>query len=149
LADFGGKGNLAVDSATLTDVMAAADRTAFKLTYVLRGDDAADRTVVEDYVLTREGVELTTRISGNPVRSQARAPVLVNDGADDLQIDLKPAEVSIVNRGSATSIQFLTAGTAPLQLAGQRVANHNGYLDQAVLPMKGAAMKFHVELSQR
>lgn len=98
-------------------------KVAFRLTY--DGNFDGPERVIETYVLTPTAVELKTELPGYGGPTQMVWPVLANDGAHELAIDVNGARVVVASpRGSET---FTPVGSATITLPETRYACRNGW----------------------
>jgi hypothetical protein len=122
-----------------------AGRAAFAVTYAIVG-----RTVTESYVVSAEGVELTSGMTGAAAGARAILPALVDDGKEPTTVKLDGALGAITLRGSTLKAQVLEPAGVKLALAGDKVACHNGYMRamEGDLPAGTVAVKWRLTLEQ-
>ncbi|HWP40633.1 MAG TPA: hypothetical protein VNL70_06875 [Tepidisphaeraceae bacterium] len=149
LADFPSeRARRAVQSVQLNVRSAGNDRVDFELAYALSDPDGGDRLLTERYVLSADGVEQTSSVSGAAAAFGFHLPVLVSDGAQDLDVKLSRAGVSILQRGSLTSVELDPQTLiSPLTLQGPRVATHSGYVRRAIAKIRSSTVTARIRMS--
>ncbi len=143
----------------------SGERVRFSIKYDTAGDDA--RTIEEEYVITKGGVEGTQRIGGDvPSAVRVLFPALVNDAARATDIQIQKNKVTIARCGAMTreigdpakswftkpggvlKFELTGAADAQLMLTGPQVLTHNGYVQALVadLPDGMKEMKWKMTL---
>jgi len=141
------RGKRAVRSAQLSVRSAGHDRVDFELVYALSDQSQGDRVLTERYVLTAEAVEQTSSVSGEAAAFGFHLPVLVSDGAADLDVKLSHAGVSISHRGSVTAVGLdPEAIVSRLTLQGPKVATHSGYVREAIAGVRANTVTARIRM---
>ena len=150
LAEFSGPtAKLSISSVNVRIESSTPERLSFITDYALTGPGQEGRHVLERYVLSANGVECKTTVTGGNTAMEYRAefPVLISDGASDLPVKKSAQAITVDDHGSRTSFALQPSNVSgDLQLIGPRLVNHNGYLQRAVAPLKGPALTYTVTL---
>ena len=122
----------------------------FQIAYGLDGDTYHE--LVEEYSISSEGVEVTSRLVGDcaPDEPGILFPLLVSDGADDTQVSVNAAWAEVRLSESVTRWEVLEPAGMCLRLCGPRVPCHNGWMVSAwsPLPAGASAVRWRVQVSR-
>ncbi len=119
-----------IKNVRVTPVSQSPSRVAFDVTY--EGDLSGPSRVVEHYVVTPGGVELSTEVVGNTGPLRMMWPVLANDGKTQTSISVEGQTVSVSQDGGKTAQTFSPPGAASVRVEDERYSNHNGWARVAV-----------------
>ncbi len=152
LADFAGRndGRRIVDVALEPDIT-QADEVQFTLQYQLSDGEQSLGQVTERLPpASCDGVVLATSTDIPAEQYRAQFPVLVNDGANDLDTALNPASASVTHTGSTTNISLKTDDPTPPTptLLDPRVVTHSGYVRQAVIDLSSGSAELTITLEE-
>jgi len=137
----------AVRSVQLSVRSTGHDRVDFELAYALSDQSHGDRLLTERYVLTPDAVEHTSSVSGDAAAFGFHLPVLVTDGAEDLDVKLSHAGVSISHRGSVTAVELDPEQVVSrLTLQGPKVATHSGYVREAIAGVRANTVTARIRM---
>jgi hypothetical protein len=92
----------------VTPVAQSSSRVAFSVTY--EGDFAGVSHIVEYYLVTPAGVELTTKLPSYSGSLRYVWPVLADDGNTQSSISVKGNTVSVSQNGGKTTQTFTARG---------------------------------------
>ena len=142
LARCAGQASSAVGSsetAVLHTSAVTADTVTFQITYALDGD--VHRELVEEYSISRDGVEVMSRLIGDcaPDEPGILFPLLVSDGADDTCVTGDGPRAEIRLPESVTCWEVLEPAGVCLRFCGPRVPCHNGWMTAAWSPLPAGA----------
>jgi hypothetical protein len=127
------------ETAVLHTSAVSADTMTFQITYVPDGD--IHHELVEEYSISGEGVEVTSRLVGDraPAEPGILFPLLVSDGAADTQVSVNAAWAEVRLSESVTCWEVLEPAGVCLRLCGPRVPCHNGWMTVAWSPLPAGA----------
>ncbi len=115
----------ALDNAKVVVIAQTAKRVAFDVTYTLKA--ANSPRIVEHYVVTPSGVELTTELTNYQGPLRYVWPVLADDGKTPTTISTEGNQVSVSQDGGKTSQSFTALGAQSVRVEAARYSNHNGW----------------------
>jgi hypothetical protein len=110
-------------------------RVCFDVTY--EGKLGGVTRIVEHYVVTPDGVELSTRIEGYTGPLRYVWPVLADDGRTVSDIAVINGAVTVSQDGGKTGQIFTPIGAATVRVEAGRYANHNGWARLAIAEYPG------------
>jgi hypothetical protein len=115
--------NGAVTAATVSNVSESPNRVSFTVTYSGAFDGPA--SVIEDYVVTPDAVDLTTRLPGYTGPVQYVWPMLADNGAETTDISVQFGAVRCALGDGAQT--FTPIDAASVSVPATRYAFHNGW----------------------
>jgi len=116
-------GSMVPTSATLTTLEQSRDRVAFNVTY--SGGLTGVSGVTERYVLTPQGVTLTTEVAGYSGPLRYVWPVLSHDGKTASTLAVVGNTLSVA-QGAGLPQTFTASGASSLTVGASAYSNHNG-----------------------
>lgn len=116
-------------------VSASPGRVVFDIVY--EGDLFGASRIVERYVVTPRGVELTTELNGYDGPLRYVWPVLADDGRTQSAITVNGGMVSVSQDGGKTAQTFTPRGAGSVRVEAERYANHNGWARLAIAEYPG------------
>lgn len=148
LANFSGdaKSKHHVADVKLTVKEASPAKTTFDVTYQLAGEFTG--SVSETYTIDASGVTVAFRAPEKAAGYRLQFPVLVNNGASDVPMKVENNTLTITEQGSITRFDAPADAGAAITVEKTRTMNHNGYLDQAVVPTKDNTSTLTISLQQ-
>ena len=127
------------ETAVLSASLVTADKVTLQITYALDGD--IHHELVEDYSISRDGVEVTSRLVGGPAPDNPGIlfPLLVSDSANETPVAVNGLRAEIRLPESITSWEVMEPAGVRLRLCGPRVPCHNGWMKAAWSPLPAGA----------
>lgn len=125
-----------VTSVTLTPISQSTTQVVFDVTY--SGSLPNVTSITEHYVVTPDGVQLTTQLSGYSGALRYVWPLLSNDGKTTSAINVKGNTVTVSQGGPLQT--FAAPGASSVRVESPEYSNHNGWarLGIAEYPSGGA-----------
>ena len=119
-----------IKGVTVKPVSALPGRVVFDIVY--EGSLFGASRIIERYVVTARGVDLTTELDGYTGPLRWVWPVLADDGRTPCAITVSGGIVSVSQDGGKTAQTFTPRGAASVRVEPERYANHNGWARLAV-----------------
>lgn len=139
-----------VKAVDLASQAADPQHVAFEVHYTLAGDGPKDISLTERYDLTANGVEQISHVDGITEGLHVHVPVLVNDGANDIQPSLTANAIDMTLAGSQTRIEAPADSlSGHWVLTGPKLIDHSGYVREAAAPVKGDHATLRITLEQK
>jgi Lamin Tail Domain len=122
---LGEMGSTEITSVTVTPVSQSPSRVVFDVTY--SGSLPNVTSITEHYVVTPDGVQLTTELSGYSGALRYMWPVLSTDGKTPSTISVNDRTMSVSQDGGTTVQTFTAPGAQSVRVEANAYSNHNGW----------------------
>jgi hypothetical protein len=129
-----------VREAALTAGERTADRVSFTIDYALEGDGAEGRHVIEAYTLSKDGVDVTSRVTGPATAVRVRMPALVSDGRDATTVRPAAGGATVTHAGAVLT-WTLNGGlkAAAVRFGAGQTVTHQGTVRPLVADVPAGA----------